>query len=907
MRAVFQQFLKNTFDIREGEVRRAVLMQLNIFLIISTLLIIKPTVTGLFLSELGIEKLPLAFLFIAFAAVLISTIYNRLLGKRPLIQIINFSLILSIGIFIVLGSLLYFGNLNTFAIFGFYIWVAIFGVLVSSQFWILANMVFNVREAKRLFGFIGSGAIAGGIFGGYFTTLTAEYLGSAQLIFFSSFLLSLCIPLSLFIWKNNVLVSHSSFQRQKNIPKAKHPLSLIRKSPHLSFMAAMIGVSVIVARLVDYQFNAIATANIKDPEELTAFLGFWFSTFNLVSLGIQLLLTRRVVGRFGVSNALLILPLAILLSTSILFFLPVLSIVIIVKMFDGSLKQSIHKAAVELLSLPIPKEIKSKTKTFIDLVVDSVATGIGGLLLIFVVNGLQLSTQAINILILVFVSLWIFFVFRIRKTYVQSFKINIQRKLPPEEQEIDLKNVSIVEGLSNILKTGSDLKILFVLQKLQDIPEHPFIPDITPLLLHPSNEVKIAAIRNLYFNKQEDKTDSIQALLKEDDFNLKVTVYSYLISRSIDKDRFINEKFRSKDQLDSLAFLLAFAQESRDNPVLQNKFQLSQKIEEAHKSWEANPKDSQRTTKQMAILRAIGWSKETKLFHLIESAIDGKDPTISEEALIAAGLTLHPSFVPQLIQALGQKSKTTKAVEALQNYGISILPILKTYYYAGNTSVAILKNIPAVVAGLKHQQAADLLFEFLSHKDRRVRLAALRAFNKLKLKFPYLYFYPKETVSILLDETQLYQDTLSILYAQQKSLQSQKETTDPTQKLITARKQIIELLESRLDQNLERIFRLLGLKYPIEDVISVYENIQNPQQDMRTNALEYLDNILEPSLKRMLIPIAEIATLDGITETIIKDLKLRIPNEEECFQKLLERGDEEIIEAVQQLKSLHSM
>ena len=60
IRKYFENLLRRLFDIREGEYRRAVLMQLNIFLIISTLLIVKPTVNGLFLAKFGADNLPYA-------------------------------------------------------------------------------------------------------------------------------------------------------------------------------------------------------------------------------------------------------------------------------------------------------------------------------------------------------------------------------------------------------------------------------------------------------------------------------------------------------------------------------------------------------------------------------------------------------------------------------------------------------------------------------------------------------------------------------------------------------------------------------------------------------------------------------------------------------------------------------
>ena len=49
---------------------------------------------------------------------------------------------------------------------GFYFFGLILGILVISQFWTLANEVYDPRQAKRLFGFIGGGASLGGIAGG---------------------------------------------------------------------------------------------------------------------------------------------------------------------------------------------------------------------------------------------------------------------------------------------------------------------------------------------------------------------------------------------------------------------------------------------------------------------------------------------------------------------------------------------------------------------------------------------------------------------------------------------------------------------------------------------------------------------------------------------------------------------
>ncbi|GAK98417.1 hypothetical protein JCM19314_2448 [Nonlabens ulvanivorans] len=68
---------------------------------------------------------------------------------------------------------------NLFLVYAFYLFVGIYALLVTSQFWVLANVIFNIREAKRLFGFIGAGGIAGGIAGGYVTSILVPFTGNA--------------------------------------------------------------------------------------------------------------------------------------------------------------------------------------------------------------------------------------------------------------------------------------------------------------------------------------------------------------------------------------------------------------------------------------------------------------------------------------------------------------------------------------------------------------------------------------------------------------------------------------------------------------------------------------------------------------------------------------------------------
>ena len=103
-----KDLLLRMFDIRVGEFRRVWLMQLNVFLLIQSLWIIKPIVNAQFLSRVGIDKLPLVFLLVAISALAVSTSYSRLLNRIPLGTIMIRTYLISIIGLLLFALLLHF-------------------------------------------------------------------------------------------------------------------------------------------------------------------------------------------------------------------------------------------------------------------------------------------------------------------------------------------------------------------------------------------------------------------------------------------------------------------------------------------------------------------------------------------------------------------------------------------------------------------------------------------------------------------------------------------------------------------------------------------------------------------------------------------------------------------------------
>ena len=133
---MLKRFFQETFDIRDNEVKIALLMQLYIFLIITVLLIVKPSVNALFLSYLGADNLPLAYILVAIIAVISSYSYNSAIKKFLLRNVTIISLIVFGLTFISLGLCLWLDYFNKFLLYFFYVSVSLFAVLTTSQFWI---------------------------------------------------------------------------------------------------------------------------------------------------------------------------------------------------------------------------------------------------------------------------------------------------------------------------------------------------------------------------------------------------------------------------------------------------------------------------------------------------------------------------------------------------------------------------------------------------------------------------------------------------------------------------------------------------------------------------------------------------------------------------------------------------
>ena len=160
-------------------------------------------------------------------------------------------------------------------------------MLLISQFWTLANIVYDPRQAKRLFGFIGGGAPLGGIAGSALAA-SANTIGSINLILPGAALMALSAVLVTFIITREKIDADPlvAVKTEKGV-SATEALDLLRKSKHLQIIALVISFAAIGASIIDQQLSMAAQAakGAQATDSITAFLatvGLWTSSIGFV-------------------------------------------------------------------------------------------------------------------------------------------------------------------------------------------------------------------------------------------------------------------------------------------------------------------------------------------------------------------------------------------------------------------------------------------------------------------------------------------------------------------------------------------------------------------------------------------------------------------------------------------------
>jgi MFS family permease len=419
----------------------------TILLLIAAYTMTKAVRDAVFLSKFGLTELSYTMIGIAVVAGFVVSGYKRATSGvgRNVVSLVTNSCVALTLILMALGLAAHVSWLT----WALYFWSGLFGLVLVAEFWLLANDLFNPREAKRLFPVIGSGAILGGFLGGALSGWLARPLGSGNLLYLVAAMLVSASLLSHVAWKRR-RPEVKREQAEAPPPRFAEGLAILRKNSYARLIALMLVCMTVCMTIVQWQYKGIAKIHFNGrQDDMTAFFGTLAALLNLASFALQLVGTPRLLKRFGVGIGLHILPagfglgaVALLLTT--VLPLPMLGAAAVAVLFSDGFRFSVDKASTELLYLPIPRAVKDQAKPFIDTFVDRASGALAGFIwlglsaLFHVDRADRIVYAAFATLIVI--GLWLVIIARARKAYVDAYRGMLGLPVPaPHGQAIDVE------------------------------------------------------------------------------------------------------------------------------------------------------------------------------------------------------------------------------------------------------------------------------------------------------------------------------------------------------------------------------------------------------------------------------------------------------------------------------------
>jgi ATP/ADP translocase len=262
-------------------------------------------IDALFFTRYGIDQLPTMYLILGptmFAVMLAVGVLLARVGRGRAFVAIP----LAISLAAVAGR----AAVETEAdwVFGA-LWVAreVAEMLSVLTVWGLAGLVTDTRQAKRFFPLIAAGGVFGLITGGFATRPLAGALGPENLIAVWAAAVACVAILSWTLVARAGARAHVPRVRRRR--RAGNVVGFVRRSPLLSWLAIGSLLTSTLFSLLYFGFSGAAVERYPDENDLAGFFGTFFALATGTAFVLSLVVTSRLLRRFGVPTLILVLPL----------------------------------------------------------------------------------------------------------------------------------------------------------------------------------------------------------------------------------------------------------------------------------------------------------------------------------------------------------------------------------------------------------------------------------------------------------------------------------------------------------------------------------------------------------------------------------------------------------------------
>lgn len=254
----------------------------------------------------------------------------------------------------------------------FYVWVSLFSLFHLSVFWSFMADLFNKEQSKRLFAFIAAGASAGAAAGPLMAAVLVRGVGNDTLMLIAAVVLAAATPLIFYLQRLKI-VDLRNDAVQADLAAARlggkwwMGFKDFATNPFLLAIGAFILLYTAISSFVYFEQTNLLRP--YEAEERTAILASLAAVVNILTFGLGLFVTGRLVTRLGMPVTLALMPVIICAGLLILAFAPILSVLLVLQIARQAGNYGVTRPAREMLFTSVDREARFKSKPVIDVVV----------------------------------------------------------------------------------------------------------------------------------------------------------------------------------------------------------------------------------------------------------------------------------------------------------------------------------------------------------------------------------------------------------------------------------------------------------------------------------------------------------------------------------------------------------
>jgi AAA family ATP:ADP antiporter len=824
------------FNIEDGELEPTFLLSLYLLLVMATIVCLKAVSDSVFISTFDARRLPYVDLPVTVLVGVVVSLYLRVSNRLGLPNTIKLT-----QAFVALNLLAFWlllrAHLPATPVL-IYIWVGVFAVLLPSQVWSLSGLVFDTRQAKRLFSLIGSGGILGAALGGNVAGFIGLALGTESVLLAT---VGFAVASGAIVSRLSGLAKAApppSTASSPGRPSIRDSVRLVTRSRYLLLITLAIFFSTVPSTLIKYQFKAVAQLELaSDRDALTSFYGYFLGYIAVFSFLFHTLLTGRILRFLGLSSCLFILPVMLLGGSTGLLFSTTLATAILARGADQGFRHSIDRSSMELLYVPVPANIRGRVKSFMDIVVSRSADALASVVLLGLVSIGRTHVEDISWVTLLFIAPWLFVVWKMRGEYVKTLRSTIERKdIQAEELLRNLAESTPPAELESTLQGSDQRSLETAIDWMQYGGASAAQAHLASLLTHASSTIRhkaMAVVANHRIPHCDREVLSFLAL--ENDVEARWQALEYLEQQGTPTAVLEGLLSGSDRELSAtVAARLLHHSGARHAEAAKVFYGFIESTAEAGVAARA------------AASRLIGLAPASEQLHVhLARALRDPAPEVARAALQSVSAVRPPAEIPFILEKLCDRRFRREAREALVAYGEPALLQLSQALRDGPCSATGRREVFRIMGAIGGQQAADLLVSHVAAADRAVLYEILRSLGRIRRRQPEVRFDREAITGLLIGELrELYQEAAFL-------------SGMPDSGSVEGVSFLKLALGERLKRRKHEVFHLLALVYPHREIHDARHWVFSGRPDLRSNALEFLDSRVSNPVRQMLLPALE--------------------------------------------------